>query len=47
MALICDEIEGLDFPDPSPSIEALLGCLEQELEEVVHIFVAERQRRLQ
>jgi histidine phosphotransfer protein HptB len=47
MALICDEIEGLESPDPFPSIEALLGCLEQELEQVVHIFVIERQRRLQ
>jgi HPt (histidine-containing phosphotransfer) domain-containing protein len=47
MALICDEIEGLESPDLFPSIEALLGCLEEELEQVVHIFVAERQRRLQ
>jgi len=47
MALICDEIEGLESPDPFPSIEALLGCLEQELEQVVHIFLLERQRRLQ
>ena len=46
MALICDEIEGLESGDPFP-IEALLGCLEQELERVLHIFLAERQRRLQ
>lgn len=47
MALICDEIEGLESRDPFPSIEALLGCLEQELEQVILIFLAERQRRLQ
>jgi HPt (histidine-containing phosphotransfer) domain-containing protein len=47
MALICDQIEGLESPDLFPGIEALLGCLEEELEQVVHIFVAERQRRLQ
>ena len=46
MALICDEIEALESRDPFP-IEALLGCLEQELEQVVHIFLAERQRRTQ
>ena len=47
MVLICDEIEGLESTDLFPSIEALLGCLEQELEQVLHIFLAERQRRLQ
>ena len=47
MALICDEMEGLESRDPFPSIEALLGCLEQELEQVLNIFLAERQRRLQ
>jgi HPt (histidine-containing phosphotransfer) domain-containing protein len=46
MALICDEIEGLESRDPF-AIEALLACLEQELEQVLHIFLAERQRRLQ
>ena len=47
MALICDEIEGLDSRDPFPSVEVLLGCLEQELEQVFNVFLAERQRRLQ
>lgn len=47
MALICDEIEGIESVDPFPSIAALLSCLEQDLERVVHIFLAERQRRLQ
>ena len=47
MALICDEIEGMESPDLFPSIAALLGCLEQGLEQVLHIFLAERQRRLQ
>ena len=47
MTLICDEIEGLESRDPFPSIEALLGCLEQELEQVILIFLAERQGRLQ
>ena len=46
MALICDEIERLESRDPF-AIEALLGCLEQELEQVGHIFLAERQRRTQ
>jgi len=46
-ALICDQIEGLESGDLFPSAEALLGCLEQELEQVLHIFLAERQRRLQ
>jgi HPt (histidine-containing phosphotransfer) domain-containing protein len=46
MALICDEIEGLESRDPF-AIEALLACLEQELEQVLHIFLAERQRHLQ
>jgi HPt (histidine-containing phosphotransfer) domain-containing protein len=47
MALICDEIEGIESGDLFPSIEALLSSLEQELEQVLHIFLAERQRRLQ
>jgi len=47
MALICDEIEGLDSRDPFPSVEVLLDCLEQELEQVFNVFLAERQRRLQ
>jgi len=47
MALICDEIEGIESGDLFPSIEPLLSCLEQELEQVLHIFLAERQRRLQ
>lgn len=47
MALICDEIEGLESGDPFPSIEALLGCLEHELGQVLHIFLEERQKRLQ
>ena len=47
MALICDEIEGLESLDLFPSIETLLGCLKQELEQVFHILLAERQRRLQ
>ena len=47
MALICDEIEGLESGDLFPSTEALLACLEQELEQVLHIFLAERQRRSQ
>jgi len=46
-ALICDEIEGMKFADLSSSIEVLLGCLEQELERVNHVFLAERERRLQ
>ena len=46
MALICDEIEGLESRDPFP-VEALLSCLEQELEQVSNIFLAERQRRTQ
>jgi HPt (histidine-containing phosphotransfer) domain-containing protein len=46
MALICDEIEGLESEDPFPS-QALLACLEQELEQVINIFLAERQRRTQ
>jgi HPt (histidine-containing phosphotransfer) domain-containing protein len=47
MALICDEIEGIESGDLFPRIEALLSCLEQELERVIHIFLWERQRRLQ
>jgi HPt (histidine-containing phosphotransfer) domain-containing protein len=47
IALICDEMEGLNSGDLFPSMEALLSCLEPELERVVHIFLAERQRRLQ
>jgi HPt (histidine-containing phosphotransfer) domain-containing protein len=47
MARICDEIEGIESGDLFPSIAALLSYLEQELERVVHIFLAERQRRLQ
>ena len=44
MALVCDEIEGLESEDPF-AIEALLACLEQELEQVIKVFLAERQRR--
>ncbi len=47
MALICDAIEGVEARDLGPSTEALLGCLEQELEQVSNIFLAERQRRSQ
>lgn len=47
MARICDEIEGIESGDLFPSIAALLNCLELELERVLHIFLAERQRRLQ
>jgi HPt (histidine-containing phosphotransfer) domain-containing protein len=47
MALICDEIEDLESRDLFPSIEALIGRLEQELEQVLHIFLTERRRRLQ
>ena len=46
MALICDQIEGLESRDPF-AIEALLACLEQELHQVLQVFLAERQRRLQ
>jgi len=46
IALICDEIEGIESGDPFPSIAALLSCLEQELEQVLQVFLAERQRRL-
>ena len=45
-ALICDEIEGLESRDPF-AMEALLACLERELEQVINIFLAERQRRSQ
>ena len=45
MALICDEIEGLESRDPF-AFEALLACLEQELHQVLQVFLAERQRRL-
>ena len=47
MALICDEIEVIESGDPSPSVELLINCLEQELERVLHTFLAERHRRLQ
>jgi len=47
VALICDEMEGIESGDLFPSMEALLSCLEPELERVFHIFLAERQRRLQ
>jgi HPt (histidine-containing phosphotransfer) domain-containing protein len=47
MAQICDEIEGIESGNLFSSIAALLSCLELELERVLHIFLAERQRRLQ
>ena len=47
MARICDEIEGIESGNLFASIAALLNCLRLELERVVHIFLAERQRRLQ
>jgi HPt (histidine-containing phosphotransfer) domain-containing protein len=47
MARICDEIEGIESGNLFASIAALLSCLELELERVLHIFLAERQRRLQ
>lgn len=47
MALICNEIDGIESEDPFPSVAALLSCLELELERVLHTFLAERQRRLQ
>jgi HPt (histidine-containing phosphotransfer) domain-containing protein len=47
MALICEEMEVIESGDPSPRIEVLISCLEQELERVLHTFLAERQRRLQ
>lgn len=48
VALICGEIEGTEGIDIKPfwTIAALLSCLERELERVVPIFLAERQRRL-
>ena len=46
MALVCDQIEGLEYEDPF-AIAALVICLEQELEQVINIFLAERQRRTQ
>lgn len=47
MARICDEIEGIESGNLFASTAALLNCLGLELERVVHIFLAERQRRLQ
>ncbi|MDQ2977545.1 MAG: Hpt domain-containing protein [Acidobacteriota bacterium] len=47
VALICDEIEVIEYEDPSPSFEAIISCLEQELERVLETFLAERQRRMQ
>ena len=47
VARICDEIEGIESGNLFASIAALLNCLELELERVLHIFLAERQRRLQ
>lgn len=46
MAVICDEIEGIESADLDPRIEVLLGSLEQEFARVLRIFLAERQRRL-
>ena len=46
MALICDELEGRESGDLSPSVEALLSCLEEELARVRQVFLAERLRRL-
>lgn len=46
MAVICAEIEGIESENRSQNIEALLSCLERELEQVLRIFFAERQRRL-
>lgn len=47
MARICNEIEGIESGNLFASTAALLNCLGLELERVVHIFLAERQRRLQ
>lgn len=47
IARICDEIEGIESGSPFASMAALLSCLELELERVLHIFLVERQRRLQ
>lgn len=47
MARICDEIEGIESGNLFASTAALLNGLGLELERVVHIFLAERQRRLQ
>ncbi len=44
---ICEEIEGIQSSDLFPGVAALLVRLEQELERVLCIFRAERQRRLQ
>jgi HPt (histidine-containing phosphotransfer) domain-containing protein len=48
MARICDEIEGIQFVELWPGVEALLRCLqlEAELKRVIQLFLAERQRRL-
>jgi HPt (histidine-containing phosphotransfer) domain-containing protein len=48
MALICGEIEGREGIDIEPfwTVAALLSCLERELERVVPVFLAERERRL-
>jgi HPt (histidine-containing phosphotransfer) domain-containing protein len=46
MPQICNEIEGIEAGDLFQNIEALLVSLEQELERVLCIFLAERQRRL-
>jgi HPt (histidine-containing phosphotransfer) domain-containing protein len=47
MALICGEIEAADGTESHSTVAAQLSCLERELERVVPIFLAERQRRLQ
>jgi HPt (histidine-containing phosphotransfer) domain-containing protein len=46
MALICEEIEGIESRELFPNIEALLGCLERELDRVAPILLAERRKRL-
>ena len=46
IALICSEIEAAEGTESFSTLAALLSCLERELERVVPIFLAERQRRL-
>lgn len=46
MANICNELEEVKLVEPLPGVAALLSCLEQELEQVRQVFMAERQRRL-
>jgi histidine phosphotransfer protein HptB len=45
--VICDEIEAIDTRDLAPRAAVLLADLERELEGVLCVFLAERERRLQ